>query len=127
ELSEGALVRGMLYTPDFENAVQTPVQQTPMHNQGLQPLQAAPVPEAFSKLMETEEADEDGVLPDPVPPVQAKPAPLQGVGQSNLIELPDGKFFDTVSAKYVEPPAPKVEMPAMDPETLALPEGKFFN
>ena len=42
--------------------------------------------------------------------------------QSELVELPDGTLFDPSTGEYVERPAPKVEMPANDPDVLTLPE-----
>ena len=142
-LAASPLVKAMVETPDFENAVQTPMQQTPLHNQGLKPQPLGPVPTGLDELVGTvpqqeEEADEDGVLPDLVPPMQqAKPAPVQApvqakpdlkpVPESNVIELPDNKWYDTVSKQYVDPPKPAVAMPELDPATLELPEGKYFN
>lgn len=134
QLAQTPLVQGMVYTPDFENAASTPEQQSPGANQGLKPLEPSPVPEGFQKLMgemiEGEQAEPEQQVQEPVQqaqePVQ-QAADLKAVPSSNLIELPDGKWFDTVTKQYVDAPTPKVEMPALDPETMTLPDGKFYN
>lgn len=138
ELAASPLVQGMVFTPDFENAVSTPDQETPEHNKGLQQLEPGPIPQAFNNLMGMAQQEEE---PDEVVKVplnmqqgyqQAKPDPfpkaeLKTVFKLEPIELPDGRWFDPNTKQYVEAPTPKVEMPAMDPATMELPDGKFFN
>jgi hypothetical protein len=135
-LSQSTLVQGMVNTPDFENATSTPDQQTPGANKPLQPLPAAPVPEAFSKLMETEEAEveeEDEapashVKPSLSQPIQPSPMPsLHVVPTAGLIALPDGTYFNPATGEYVDAPAPKVEMPELDPDTITLPDNRYYN
>ena len=121
EMAASPLVQGMVHTPDFENATSTPAQQTPGAQQPLQALPVQPVPEAFSKLFGEEEAEE---VEAPVSHV--KQPDLQAV-PSGLIELPDGQLFDPATGEYVQRPAPKVEMPTLDPDVITLPDNRFYN
>lgn len=109
-------VKGMLMTPDFENAVSTPVQQTPRVNAGLQALPAAPIPAAFEKLLgeEAEEQEED----HPALPMEAR--------ADVIIDLPDGKRFNQTTGQYIEA-EPEPPAPVVDPNVVVLPDGKFFN
>ncbi len=120
ELAKSPLVQGMVFTPDFENATTTPEQQTPMHNEGLKPLTPAPAPSALDALMgnaapaqQPVEEEEDEPAPQPQP--------------TNLVELPDGRWYNPATKQYVEAPAPAAPVQEDDPDTMALPDGKFFN
>ena len=44
-----------------------------------------------------------------------------------MITLPTGELFDTETGEYIEREAPKVDMPEADPDTIELPDGRFFN
>jgi hypothetical protein len=125
ELAASPLVQGMVLTPDFENAISTPEQETPMHNEGLKPLEPAPPATAFDKLM--------GSTNEPVEPVQqAQPATQQAKPEvqqataSNIIQLPDGRWLDTATKQFVEAPPAEPEV-ADDPDTMTLSDGKFYN
>lgn len=64
-----------------------------------------------------------------------RPAPVQQTPKlpATVITLPDGKLFDTATGQYVMPePAPVVQkapepVKELDPATMKLPDGAFFN
>jgi len=118
-LAATSKVQGMLHTPDFENAVQTPMQETRGAVRGLTPLEPAPPPVGFDKLMGNVVEDDEDEIEEIVPAQEQKP---------NIIELPDGKLFDTTTGEYIDRAEPEAEPePAVDPDVIALPDGKFFN
>lgn len=124
ELSQTSKVRGMLETPDFEQAVSTPAQDTKGTTKGLTPLVAGPPTDALDKLLgdqPAEEEEEKEVITKPVVEARA-PAPSTDV----IIDLPDGRRYNTTTKQYIEA-EPEPEVPAEDPDVIELPDGKFFN
>jgi hypothetical protein len=121
ELSASPKVRGMLQTPDFENATSTPLQETPAHNRGLAPLPASPPPAGFDALMGQVQAEDEEDEAEEQAPVVASAA--------DIIDLPDGRRYNVRTKEYIEAepePEPEPE-PAADPDVIELPDGKFFN
>jgi hypothetical protein len=110
-------VDAMLRTPDFDNAP-TPNEIQSNSMAGLAP-QAPPIEVVTESEAVAPAEHVDELLATKAPPLQEVP--------STVIELPEGKLFDTATGQYVERPQPKVEVAELDPSTLALPEGKFFN
>jgi len=149
DLAHSSFVEGMLKAPDFDTAASTgPVQDPMTQHTGigglapqvgpvLYPVQpepgiAANVPSQPFHDMSTQPNLSQPIhaspMPQPAGTVVTHPEPVQlHVVPNNLIDLPDGRRFDTVTKQYVEPPQPKVQMPELDPNVVALPEGKFFN
>jgi len=121
DIAEGDLVQGMLITPDFDNAPSTqPVQQTATIS-GMVP-QTPPVLETAPVQAEAP------VIPGITIPSQAPVPPPVQAAPTGLIELPDNKWFDPATGQYVAAvKIPQVQMPQLDPATLSLPEGKYFN
>ncbi len=136
--AEGVFIASMLDAPEFDAtashppvnpAVQPRVRQEapvldPTQNVAPQANEAAqPVPQRRPAAAAAAPA------PDPAP-AQAAPAqqaaPVTAMADQ-LIELPDGKYFNTATGEYVDAPPAKVEMPSIDPNVVALPDGKFFN
>lgn len=138
EMADGTLVTGMLQAPDFDAAPS--VSPKPNDNVGgLVPQQGpvledptivnkGPVLQAAVGPVQTTTpglaAALQQVAGDPVQTVQ----PVQNVQSvaTTVIELPDGKLFDTATGQYVERPQPQ-QMAALDPDTITLPDGKYFN
>ena len=123
-IAESPQTSTMLSAPDFDMAASQPPVQVEKTEQRVR--QATPV------MAEPEVVQEASLSQ----PIQASPMPahtevkaaaaVQEV-KSELVELPDGTLFDPSTGEYVERPAPKVDMPANDPDVLTLPEGRFFN
>lgn len=117
DLAEAPTTDQMLRTPDFDTAPSTAgSQQAAAASLQEQPVQQAPII--------------PGLTDAPIAATVAlQQAPVQATMQSvasSVIELPDGKLFDTATGQYVERAQPD-NMPMADPETIALPDGTFFN
>jgi hypothetical protein len=124
-IADGSFVASMLNAPDFDNAAtQTEAEQA-----------SAPPPrtrQATPLVGDAEPAGQpqEAAAPPPgrqqatTPPVRGKPD--LKVVPSTVIDLPDGRRFDTATNQYVEA-APEPDMPELDPETIVLPDGRFFN
>lgn len=134
ELAEGAIVTGMLNAPDFDVAVSPeqqrvePTGQTPQAGPVLEDPAIVPakvVAAQTGPVLETQTVAAKDVG-DLGAVLQGSTAAIHAVA-STVIELPDGKLFDTATGQYVERRQPEVQMPAVDPDVLALPDGKFFH
>lgn len=132
ELANSPAVQSMLRSPDFSGAlsptqtqpVLAPVTQAPMIAQ-----QAAPAVDYDQQTGEVYEAAPVVQAAQPASlsqPIQAAPMPKLEVVQNNVIELPDGRLYDTVAKVYVEREQPE-DMPELDPDVMELPDGKFYN
>jgi hypothetical protein len=131
DIAESPSTAAMLVAPDFDNSAAPP---PPNENPNLEARvrQEAPVlvdDATVPPRRNTAEAPPPRreQAPEPQPaPVHTQAASPAAVA-STLVELPDGKLYDTATGKFVERPQPKVEMPSLDPDTIALPDGRFFN
>lgn len=142
-LADGELVDSMLKAPDFDAAVtQQPTQNDTMagmvQQEGpvladptvLQQTAAAaqPQPQAQAKTADAFAGffgERQQTAPQQAAPVQQQAhVPTTPTGADNIIELPDGKWFNTTTGLYCEAPTQQV---LADPDTFALPDGKFFN
>ena len=109
-IAESPSTAAMLQAPDFDQTVsQAPVQ---------------------TQRTETRVRQQAPVMEQPA--VVEKPAdtttpPLKGVDNVQLIELPTGELFNPVTGEFIKRSEPKVDMPAIDPDVIALPDGRFFN
>lgn len=138
ELAEGAIVTGMLNAPDFDVVVSPeqqraePQGQTPQTGPVLDDPTIVPAKVVAAQTGPVLEDPRHGNLPASLiveklaKEAQAQEAAIHAVA-STVIELPDGKLFDTATGAYVERRQPEVQMPAVDPDVLALPDGKFFH
>lgn len=106
-IAESTAVSQMLAAPDFDIAASHVPAQNPVTAPRV--VQQAPILEDPTVVTGT------GGVP-----------PVTNVA-SHIIELPEGELFDTTTGEYIQRPAPKVEMPALDPAIIPLPGGKFFN
>lgn len=114
ELAEGPLVKSMLDAPDYDAAAD--------NSQGPEvPKKAEPKQRQAGPVMETTEVRDEA----PARPAKAK-AEVKEV-KSTVITLPNGQKFDRETGEYIDPPAAKVDMPEMDPDTMELPDGRFYN
>ena len=110
-LASSDQVGAMLMAPDFDNAA-TPAQTQTGQMHGFAPQEAPVIAPA----------------PEPAPVVQEEQAaPVIQPVASSVIELPDGKLFDTETGEYIERAQPAVPMPELDPDTIKLPEGTYFH
>jgi hypothetical protein len=134
--ADSPYVASMLAAPDFD-AGHTAPQPNPATQARVR--QEAPILDDTQTVTTGEPAD---IPPRQTPrqqatqqkaaPVQQKAEPVQQQGMhaldGELIELPDGKWFNPKTGEYVEPPVQHEEqVPQTDPDTIALPGGKFFN
>lgn len=138
ELAESANVAAMLQAPDFETALSTkPVQAETLT--GHVPQRAPIIPGVTDQPVADHPTVNDPVLdraremansifpvarqaPVATPPIQAVPQ------TEDMIELPDGRFFNSTTGQFVERSARmQFNMPEKDPDTMKLPDGQFFN
>jgi hypothetical protein len=132
EMAEGQTVQGMLQAPDFDGAPS--VSPKPNENVGGLVAQQGPVLEdptivqPVGPVLETQVQTPATGMAATLQETAAQQHPVQSVVPSNdptIIDLPDGRKFDTKTGQFVEAVvAPVVEM---DPTTIALPNGQFFN
>jgi hypothetical protein len=123
DIAESKATADMLLAPDFDVAVsEEPVQSDRVE---ARVRQAAPV-------METD-LRQAGAVQQEQPKTQQEQPPAQQQAihavpdDPNIIELPDGQWFDQSTGEYIDRPQAKVDMPANDPNVTALPDGRFFN
>ena len=117
ELAVSAYVNDMLKAPDFDMAasnVQQEQAEKPKPNQ----RQAAPIMDTGSPEPQKQQKAEARA---------EQAAPLHAVDMTGFTELPDGQWINDITGEFVDPPKPKVDMPAMDPNVTSLPDGRFFN
>jgi hypothetical protein len=132
QIAESPTVAAMLEAPDFDTGV--PVgQPTPNAALDARVRQAAPVlqdPSVLSKVAGQEwQAQGDANVPPPretARETMERAVPLTQATDP-VIELPDGKLFNTQTGEFLERRQPDVEMPSMDANVIALPDGRFFN
>lgn len=117
-LAEGEVARAMLETPDFDNAVSGGPAPDDEQKPEMTPRVRKPMPSFGTQVPEGE--------PTTIDKVVAKEKPH--VVEPTLVELPTGELLDPATGEIVERPAPKVDMPELDPDTIEIkPDGRFWN
>lgn len=104
-MADDPATAGILVAPDFDTA---------------QPAKIEPV-QPNDRLVPLAE------MPQVIPTGVTATPDLLTVVKNTLVQLPDGQWFDEATGEYVEPPAAKVETPQLDPDTIKLPENRYFN
>jgi hypothetical protein len=143
-IAESALVQSMLHAPDFDAEVSgaqasqpvtgraarqvAPIMGEPAEQQEAprqpppgrsNPVAAGTIDAAMAQAKEREISAAQAKA-DEAAKVHAAPA-------SSVIELPTGELFDTATGEFVERTKPAVSMPAVDPDVIVLPDGRFFS
>ena len=128
EIAESPGTAAMLQAPDFDQAATAAPPQRQETTARVR--QAAPVMESqvgqAVQAAAVASAPQRRPVQQPEPEQQTTP-PLKGVDEVKLIELPTGELFNPATGEFIARPAAKVDMPAIDPDVLALPDGRFFN
>ena len=136
ELAESRHVTSMLGAPDFDAAADN--EQGPEAAKKPEPRkrQASPVMETtedkpVERPAKTVKVDHPGFHDTPEGKVYVSPSGdvkgPQEAKKSSVITLPTGEMFDTETGEYIERSQPKVDLPERDPDTIELPDGRFFN
>jgi hypothetical protein len=122
KIAESPSVAAMLEAPDFDTGV--PANPTPNAATEQRVRQAAPI-------METDpvpqRASPEALNPLSQPVQAQKMPPVQTQAADTIIDLPSGERFNTATGEFIAPAQPKVEMPSLDANVLALPDGRFYN
>lgn len=119
-LAEGPQVKSMLEAPDFDAAANP--EQGPAVKPEPRKRQAGPVMEEKVDTTPPPERPAKTAATGP----KIKPD-IKEASPSGLIELPTGELFDPATGEYVQRAAQGVDMPQPDPDTIELPDGRFFN
>jgi len=111
QIAEAPATAAMLAAPDFDQAVSTgPTQQ----------------PQTEKRVRQTAPIMEDPTIAEKPKDDTAVP-PLKGVDTEVWVDLPTGESYNPVTGEIRKPDLKTTKAPAVDPDVLPLPDGRFFN